>query len=62
MQVFRNGKRVLVGWPSSASYVIPAGALLPGTYVWFVWPAVRVGGAAPAYADLIGRAIFVVKE
>jgi hypothetical protein len=61
VQVFRNGTRVLVGWPQAASYDVPAGALTPGTYVWFVWPAVSRGGAAPSFADLIGRATFVVK-
>ncbi len=60
VQVFRNGRRVLVGWPAHASYDVPAGMLAPGTYVWFVWPAVSRGGAAPAFADLIGRATFVV--
>ena len=33
LQVFRNGKRVLVAWPSRPSYRLPAGTLLPGTYV-----------------------------
>jgi hypothetical protein len=60
VQLFRNGRRVLVGWPSHASYVVPAGALLPGTYVWFVWPAVKRGDSA-TFGDLIGRATFVVK-
>jgi hypothetical protein len=60
VQLFRNGRRVLVGWPSHASYVVPAGALLPGTYVWFVWPAVKRGDSA-AFGDLIGRATFVIK-
>jgi hypothetical protein len=62
VQVFRNGTRVLVGWPARNSYDVPAGALTPGTYVWFVWPAVSSGGATPAFADLIGRATFVVKS
>jgi len=59
LQLYRNGKRVLVVWPSHASYRIPASALKPGTYVWYVWPALRSGGAAPAFASLIGRATFV---
>ena len=33
----------------------------PGTYVWFVWPAVRHKGAAPTFGKLIGRSMFVVK-
>jgi hypothetical protein len=62
VQLFRNGRRVLVGWPSHASYVVPAGALLPGTYVWFVWPAIKHGSATPTFGDLIGRATFVVTD
>ncbi|MDX6563527.1 MAG: hypothetical protein QOD65_3341 [Gaiellales bacterium] len=61
VQLFRNGRRVLIAWPSQASYDVPQGKLAPGTYVWFVWPAVKSGGAAPKFADLIGRATFVVK-
>jgi hypothetical protein len=58
LQLFRNGKRVLVVWPSQPSYQIPAGALTPGNYVWYVWPALRRGAAAPTFASLIGRATF----
>ena len=58
LQLFRNGKRVLVVWPSHASYRIPAGILTPGTYVWYVWPALRSGGSA-TFASRIGRATFV---
>ena len=61
LQLYRNGKRVLVVWPSQASYRIPASTLTPGTYVWYVWPALRVGGAAPAFASLIGRATFTYR-
>ena len=60
VQVFRNGKRVLVGWPSRASFSLPAAKLAPGTYVWFVWPAVRHKGTAPTFGRLIGRATFVL--
>jgi hypothetical protein len=60
VQLFRNGRRVLVGWPSQPSYDVPARALLPGTYVWFVWPALKRGSSA-VFGDLIGRATFVVK-
>jgi hypothetical protein len=62
VQIFRNGRRILIAWPSRASYDVPRGKLGPGTYVWFVWPAVESGGAAPTFADLIGRATFVVKK
>jgi hypothetical protein len=61
LQLYRNGKRVLVVWPSQASYRIPASALTPGTYVWYVWPALKVGGAAPTFASLIGRATFTYR-
>lgn len=62
VQIFRNGERILIAWPSHAAYDVPVGKLAPGTYVWFVWPAVKSGGAAPTFADLIGRATFVVKK
>ena len=42
--VFLKGKRVLAGWPSKAAYRIPGGKLKPGTYVWYVWPAVKGKG------------------
>jgi hypothetical protein len=61
LQLYRNGKRVLVVWPSQASYRLRASALTPGTYVWYVWPALRVGGAAPTFASLIGRATFTYR-
>lgn len=61
VQLFRNGSRVLTGWPARAAFKLPAGKLKPGTYVWFVWPAVRHGKAAPTFGKLIGRATFVYK-
>ncbi len=62
VQVFVKGKRVLTGWPSKASYSIPAGKLVPGTYVWFVWPAVQGKGSSPTFGKLIGRATFTYKK
>jgi hypothetical protein len=62
LQLYRNGKRVLVVWPSHPAYRIPASTLTSGTYVWFVWPALRSGGATPTFASLIGRATFVYKS
>ena len=60
LQLFRNGERVLVVWPSHASYRIPRSTLLPGNYVWYVWPALRSGGSA-TFASLIGRATFTYR-
>jgi hypothetical protein len=61
VQLFRNGSRVLTGWPTTAAFSIPAGKLKPGTYVWFVWPAVKHGTGDPTFGKLIGRATFVYK-
>jgi hypothetical protein len=62
VQLFHKGRRVLVDWPSRASYRIPAGKLAPGTYVWYVWPAVQHKGASPTFGKLIGRATFTVRR
>jgi hypothetical protein len=62
VQLFVNGKRVLVGWPSRASYRIAAGKLQPGTYVWYVWPAIKHKGSTPTFGKLIGRATFTYKK
>ena len=61
VQVFRNGSRVLTAWPSKPAFSIPRGKLRPGTYVWFVWPAVRHPGKPATFGRLIGRATFVFK-
>jgi hypothetical protein len=61
VQLFRNGHRVLVRWPSHPFFRFQAGKLRPGTYVWFVWPAMKHQGAAPTFGKLIGRSMFVVK-
>ena len=58
LQLFRNGRRVLIAWPSRPSFRVPAPVLSPGTYVWFVWPALEARHATPRFADLIGRATF----
>ncbi|HEY3612081.1 MAG TPA: hypothetical protein VGK92_00165 [Gaiellales bacterium] len=59
VQLFRNGVRVLTGWPTKAAFSIPAGKLKHGdTYVWFVWPAVKHGSRSPTFGQLIGRATF----
>jgi hypothetical protein len=62
VQVFLNGKRMLVGWPSQASYTIPAGKLTAGTYVWYVWPAKERKGSTPSFGKLIGRATFTYRK
>jgi hypothetical protein len=62
VQLFINGTRVLVGWPSKAAYRIPAGKLMPGTYVWYVWPAVKRKKGSPSFGKLIGRATFTYKK
>jgi hypothetical protein len=56
-----NGKRVLVRWPSRPFLSLPATRLSPGTYVWYVWPAVRHKGATPTFGSLIGRVTFVLE-
>jgi hypothetical protein len=62
VQLFVNGKRVLVGWPTKASYKIPKGKLQPGTYVWYVWPALRGKKGSASFGKLIGRATFRFKK
>jgi hypothetical protein len=62
VQLFVNGKRVLVGWPSGASFRIRSGTLQPGTYVWYVWPAIKHKGGSPTFGKLIGRATFTYKK
>jgi hypothetical protein len=62
VQLFVNGKRVLVGWPAKAKFRVPAGKLLPGTYVWYVWPAIKHKGKPPTFGKLIGRATFTFKK
>ncbi len=61
VQLFRKGTRVLVRWPARPSLSLAAVKLPPGTYVWYVWPAIRHAGKAPTFGDLIGRATFVLE-
>ncbi len=61
VQIFRNGKRIAVGWPSNAAYRLRTDLLAPGIYTWFVWPAIKHTGAAATFGRLIGRATFVYK-
>jgi hypothetical protein len=58
VQIFRNGKRVLVAWPSRPSYRPPVRNLPAGTYVWFVWPALGGRSDTPRFGALMGRATF----
>jgi hypothetical protein len=62
VQVFRNGRRILVGWPSQAFYRLPAYLLEPGVFTWYVWPAIKHVNAAPTFGELIGRATFVYEK
>jgi hypothetical protein len=62
VQVFYKGTRVRVGWPRHAWYRLPKKALHPGTYVWFVWPALKGRRAGVRFSELIGRATFVYKK
>ena len=59
VQVYRNGKRILVGWPSEASFQLPTYLLARGIYTWYVWPAFKHANAATTFGNLIGRATFV---
>ena len=58
VQVFRNGTRVLVDWPSRPFFRLPANLLEAGTYTWYVWPALKGKGSEPTFGDLIGHATF----
>ncbi len=58
VQIFRDGKRVLTDWPAQASFKLPTALLEPGTYTWFVWPALKGKGSAATFGELIGRATF----
>jgi hypothetical protein len=62
VQLFRNGKRVLVAWPSAASYQLPRSKVGPGNYVWYVWPAVKITNGTPVFGALIGRANFSLQR
>jgi hypothetical protein len=62
VQLFVNGKRILVGWPAKAGFRIKPGKLERGsTYVWYVWPAIKHKGKPPTFGPLIGRATFIYK-
>jgi len=69
VQLFSRGSKILSAWPNAArlglkrswSYANRGFNLKKGTYVWYVWPAVRHKGAAPTFGALIGRATFVVR-
>jgi hypothetical protein len=62
VQIFRNGTRILTDWPSTASFRLLETLLEPGTYTWFVWPALKGKGSGATFGDLIGRATFVYEE
>ena len=50
VQLFVTASGCSSGWPTTAAYRIPAGKLQPGTYVWYVWPAIGGRAARPSSA------------
>ena len=63
LQLYVNGKKALVAWPSNAHYKVPAGKVkTAGTYVWYVWPAVVKKDNSLQFGQLIGRATFNYKK
>jgi hypothetical protein len=65
--LWRDGERVLDLWPASARAVVPRnwrrndiqGLLLPGRYLWFVYPGFGAK-ASQQYGTLAGNGSFVV--
>jgi len=65
--LWRDGKRVLDLWPTSSHAVVPnnwsrdgvEGRLLPGRYLWFVYPGLGAK-ASQQYGKLAGNGSFVV--
>jgi hypothetical protein len=67
LQLFRNGRKVLSGWPTRARYRLSARwtyagrhlRLTPGRYRWLVWPG-HGKRAKGDYGQRIGRRTFTV--
>ena len=68
VQLWLRGKKVLTIWPvaptlrlpSSWTYLGHAHRLVPGPYVWYVWPGIGPR-SQHRYGALIGKSTFVLK-
>jgi hypothetical protein len=68
LQLYRNGVKIMSVWPRRPGFVIPrswryggkAYALVPGRYVWYVWPA-KGTRAQPQFGRVLGRSSFIVR-
>jgi len=69
VQLYRNGVKVMSAWPRKATlrvrrswrYGGKAQQLLPGRYVWYVWPA-HGTLARPVFGRPLGSSSFVVRR
>jgi hypothetical protein len=67
VQLWLRGKKVLTTWPAGATYRLPPrwtylGAdyrLVPGRYLWYVWPGLG-SRSQHRYGALIGKSTFVL--
>jgi len=67
LQLYRNGVKIMSVWPRRPGFVIPRSwryggksyALVPGRYVWYVWPA-KGTRAQPQFGRVLGRSSFIV--
>jgi hypothetical protein len=57
--LWRKGARALDLWPRRATVQIPVRRLPPGTYQWFVYPALRKDGP-PSYGPLTARGTITI--
>ena len=59
VQIYLRGKKIASVWPTSPKLSYDTTGLVPGTYVWYVWPASEVNGKS-VFGRSIGRATFQV--
>ena len=59
VQVYLRGKKIASVWPTKPRLGYDTTGLVPGVYVWYVWPASEVNGQA-VFGDPIGRSTFEV--
>ncbi len=59
VQIYLRGKKIASVWPTSPKLSYDTTGLVPGTYVWYVWPASEVNGQS-VFGRSIGRATFQV--